>query len=119
MGDEPGCSFILRVTGAASDIVHHVDLAPPLSQSLFLQRGVIPCYILVSQILCVQAEELKSLQLALFPGSPSGVARIGKLHGHTMGTLSTHLLGDLGHAPTMKNKIKLDTLRSLLRPFLA
>ena len=39
-------------------------------------------------------------------------------HGHTQCVCNTYLLGDLGHAPTMK-KFKLYTLRSLLRPFQA
>ena len=54
----------------------------------------------------------------------SGVARMSKLRGHTMGTCTqcmrdTHLLGDLGHAPAMKKIFELYTLRSLLRPFRA
>ena len=53
----------------------------------------------------------------------SGIARMSKLHGHSMGTFSayvTHqLLGELGHTPTMKIFCKSYTLRSLLRLFLA
>jgi len=43
----------------------------------------------------------------------SGIARMSKVTwaqlGHTLHNL--HLLGGLGHAPTMKKKLKLDTLR--------
>ena len=48
----------------------------------------------------------------------SGIARMSKLCGHSMGTFSnTHLLGELhGHASAMKI---ICTLRLLLRPFLA
>ena len=39
----------------------------------------------------------------------SGVARMSKLCGHSMGTFSvpnTHLLRELGHAPTIKTYLK-------------
>ena len=52
----------------------------------------------------------------------SGIARMSKLRGHSMGTFSvpnTHLLGELGHTPAMKIFVKLYTLKSLLRLLLA
>ena len=50
----------------------------------------------------------------------SGVAGMSKLHGPAIQCKSnTHLLGELEHVPTMNFFLKLYTLRSLLRLFLA